>query len=93
MPDIDDYKRYLIKSRNMRKLPVKLLIELQRIYEDECVKSAKMHDRIEELDYKYKHLEEDYIRIVEENKYLDKRLNETLDFKIRKFIKKILRRK
>ena len=93
LPDIDDYKRYLIKSRNMRELPVKLLIELQRIYEDECVKSSKMHDRIEELDYKYKHLEEDYIRIVEENKYLDKRLNETIDFKIRKFIKKILRRK
>lgn len=92
LPNIDDYQKYVNRSRNMRALPIELLFQLQKIYEKECVKSSKMYDEIEELNYKYKHLEKDYNRIVEENKYLDKRLNETIDFKIRKIIKRILRR-
>ncbi len=93
LPSIEDYKEYLYRSRNMRTLPVNLLKKLQYIYEKECFKSAKMHDNIEELQYKYKHLKEDYDRIIEENKYLDSRLNKTLDFRIRKIIKKLLKRK
>lgn len=90
LPNTEDYTKYLEQSKNMRMLPVRLLGELQKIYEKECIKSSKMYDEIEELNYKYKHLEEEYIRIIEENKYLDKRLNNTIDFKLRKIVKKIL---
>ncbi len=91
LPIIDDYKESIFRSRNMRILPINLLRKLQRIYEKECIKSAKMHDNIEELQYKYKHLKEDYDRIIEENKYLDNRLNKTLDFRIRKVIKRLFK--
>ena len=87
--EIADYEKYVTESRNMRALPVKLVGELQNIYEKECKKSAKMHHEISELTYRCAHLEEEYNKLLEENRDLDARLNSTIEFKLRKIVRKI----
>ena len=82
LPKIEDYKKYLSKSKNMRFLPIKLLEQLQEIYEYECKKSAKMYDEINELKY-----QRDYYKKIYEE--INDKLNNTIDFKIKKVLNKI----
>lgn len=82
LPKIEDYKKYLSKSKNMRFLPIKLLEQLQEIYEYECKKSAKMYDEINELKY-----QRDYYKKIYEE--INDKLNNTIDFKIKKILNKI----
>lgn len=80
--EIDDYKEYIKKSRNMRSLPLRLISELQETYEKECEKSAKMHDEINELRYERDQFEKMYN---ETNEIL----NNTIDFKLKRLKNKI----
>lgn len=82
LPKIEDYKKYLSKSKNMRFLPIKLLEQLQEIYEYECKKSAKMYDEINELKYQRDYYKKIYGEI-------NDKLNNTIDFKIKKILNKI----
>ncbi len=83
--EIADYKAYLTKSRNMRTLPIRLVNTLQGTYEKECKKSAKMHDQLEE----FNHLKKEYNKLLEEYRSLDAKLNRTIEFRIKRVIKKI----
>ena len=83
--EVADYEKYLIKSRNMRVLPIRLVSTLQRTYEKECKKSAKMHDQVDELN----HLKKEYDKLLEEYRLLDAKLNKTIEFRIKRVIRKI----
>lgn len=69
LPDIDEYKIYIDKSRNMRKLPINQLKKLQNIYENECIKSSKMYDELTLIKQQYDDLQLRYNKIVNSKFY------------------------
>lgn len=86
IPKIDDYELYINKSRNMRKLPIMQLEILQKKYENECLKSSRMHDELDDIKYKYDDLKIKYSEIINSKIY------KVLIF-FRKIINKIRMRK
>lgn len=69
LPKLNDYKEYLIKSKNMRSLPIRLLEELQSKYEKECMKASKKQDEYESLLNDYNNLKKEYFNIVNSKGY------------------------
>ena len=69
LPNIDEYKIYINKSRNMRKVPINQLQILQEKYEDECIKSSKMYDELNDIKYKYDDLKIKYNKIINSKIY------------------------
>ncbi len=69
LPNIDEYKIYIDKSRNMRKLPINQLKKLQNIYENECIKSSKMYDELTLIKQQYDDLQHRYNKIVNSKFY------------------------
>ena len=80
--EINDYKKYIEKSRIMRALPIRLVGTLQETYEKECEKSAKMYDEINELRYWKDHYEKLY-------RETDEILSNTIDFKLKRIGNKL----
>ena len=87
LPNIDEYKFYVEKSRIMRNIPIKYLGVLQKKYEDECIKSSKMNDEI----YRLSKYEKKYNEVL--NKYkryekFDNFIRKIANTKIFKFIRR-----
>lgn len=81
LPSIEEYKINVYKSRNMRELPIKQLSILQKKYEEECAKSSKMYDELNDLKYQYEVLNYKYNLIINSRTW-------RLASKIKRFIRK-----